>query len=166
MVFTNKAQVQTFETIGVLLVFFMLLIVSAVFYMNYQKAQFKLEKEQKTVLASTEIASKSFLMPEFDCSIVGVKLPNCYDKFKLRAFEFLTKNQEQARTYYFNLFGFATLAVVDVYDPGFALTLYESKPLGKEPKKNVYRTAACLLNPISGACSFGIVEVITYVERE
>ncbi len=161
----KKAQVKFFETIGVLIVFFMLLIVSFVFYMNYQKAQFRIQQDQKAVLASTEIASKSFLLPELDCSILGVKIPNCYDKFKLSAFSSLVKDIEAVNTYYFSIFGFATINVSNVYSSE-SWILYDWRPLGKEPKKNVYRSTSCLLDPISGACSFGVVEVATYVERE
>lgn len=163
---STKAQVKFFETIGVLIIFFMLLVISFVFYMNYQKGQFRIQQEQKAVLASTEMASKSFLMPEFDCSILGAKVPNCYDKFKLRAFEALVKDSEAVRTNYFSIFGFATINITNVQPGGEYFTVYDSRPLGKEPKRNIYRTTSCLLDPISGACSFGVVEVTTYVERE
>lgn len=161
----TKGQLKIFETIGVLIVFFLLLIISFVFYINYQKAQFRIEREQKAVLSSTEIASKSFLLPELDCSVLGVKIPNCYDKNKLKAFTSLINNNA-FRSYYFQLFGLSTINITDLYIPTETYVLYDFKPLGKEPKKNVFRTTVCLQEPITRTCGFGIVEVTTYVERQ
>ncbi len=169
----KKAQIKLFETIAVLIIFFFLLAIGLVFYYNYQSASIELEKEKMAELYAFQLATKTFSMPELDCSVGGLRLANCFDKIKIKEFKELLKEND-ARTFYFQDFGLATIIIKDLYPGGEEqILLYNLTPKSYKSKYTSF-SPMILFNPVvgdkgcmnlaRGECSFGIVEVSYYVE--
>lgn len=167
----KKAQVKMFETIAVLIIFFFLLAIGLVFYYNYQTASLQAEKEKIAQLYAFQIATKTFSMPELDCSVGGLRLANCFDKIKINEFKNIL-NENEARFFYFKEFGFATIKIQEIYPNNNEFILYNITPKLYKSKYTSF-SPMILFNPldgegcmnlVKGTCSFGIIEVSYYVE--
>jgi hypothetical protein len=113
---SRSAQIKMTETIGVLFIFFVLILFGIIFYYQYQKVSL-VEKQQELVAArAMDTTLKVLFLPELICT-KGEAEPedNCFDMMKLRHVnetfkEYLTK-------YYFNLFSYSRIYVQPVYPP-------------------------------------------------
>ncbi len=64
----RKSQIQMGETIGILFVFFILVVFGFVFYMNVMKGSSKVEMEENIQLKTIGIAQRASFLPELQCS--------------------------------------------------------------------------------------------------
>lgn len=161
----KKAQIKMFETIGVLVVFFFILIAGAVFYFNMQKSALQKEMFKQSQLRSLKSAQRAVFLPELDCSFVSVQRENCFDKLKLAALRDMVGGNQHVRAVYFRTFGYMNLSVREVYpDAGFEATVYEYLP---EQYSGALKSQlpVLLYNPVTRASSFGVMEVTTYAAR-
>ena len=78
----KKAQVKMFETIGVLVIFFFLIVLGLSFYFVIAKKGAVEQYEKAAQLKGIEIIRKAITLPELDCARVGVQVENCFDKLK------------------------------------------------------------------------------------
>ncbi|MEM4242835.1 MAG: hypothetical protein QXM31_02950 [Candidatus Woesearchaeota archaeon] len=159
----KKAQIKMFETIGVLVVFFMILVVGAVIYFNIQKSALEKEVFRQAQLASLKSAQRAAFLPELDCSFYRVTKENCIDRLKLSALKDLIDNDEHTRLVYFkSAFGYMNLTVRGVYpEDEKGVNIYEYQP--EEYTSALKNQLPVLLyDPVSGRYSFGVMEVTTY----
>jgi hypothetical protein len=157
----TRAQIKMFETIGVLVVFFFILIAGAAFYFSLQESSLQKELAQQAQLRSLQSAQQAAFLPELDCSFVGVARENCFDTLKLDAFAGLMRESSN-RDAYFGLFGFANITVRQAYP-----ALDTPVPLYLNPPPEYRRILrshlpVLLYNPVSRDFAFGIMEVSTY----
>ena len=160
----GKAQIKMFETIGVLIVFFFLLVAGAVFYFNIQKSELQKEIFKQSQLKSLKSAELAVFLPELDCSFVSVTRENCFDRFKLAALQDIIANDERVRRDYFNTFGYMNLSVREIYHAtGFSVKVYEFLPdeFGSSFRSQI---PVLLYDPVSRNSSFGVMEVTTYAQ--
>ncbi len=158
----KKAQIKMFETIGVLIVFFFILIAGAVFYFNIQKSSMQKELFKQVQLRSLKSAQRAVFLPELDCSFVSVQRENCFDKIKLIALQDVLNEDALLKEVYFTSFGYMNLSVTEIYpNNDFSTIIYERPP-------EEYRSAlksrlpVLLYDPVSRDYSFGMMEVTTY----
>ncbi len=157
-----KAQIKMFETIGVLVIFFFLLIAGAVFYFNIQESALKKELAQQAQLKSLQAAQRAMFLPELDCSFVSVQRENCFDRFKLAAFQTVTQAQSRAKEAYFGLFGYATITITEVYpQPGLSTVIYDHPP-EEYVRALKSRSPVLLYDSVAKQSAFGLMEVTTY----
>src|SRR3989344_8113945 len=64
---THKSQVKMFETIGVLIIFFILLSIGISVYFMLQKSSYAKDTEQRRQLQAFSTVQKMLYMPELDC---------------------------------------------------------------------------------------------------
>lgn len=157
-----RAQIKMFESIGVLVVFFFLLVIGAVFYFNIAEHNLKRDLEAFAELKSIEVVERAFFLPELDCSFGGIQIPNCFDKIKLITLQNMLK-QDQARTDYFPRFGFATIKVKEIYPDTKTTSLYENPITAESSKKTT--SPVLMYDPITNKYAFGIIEVETYARE-
>ncbi len=151
-----------FETIGVLVIFFFLLISGTIFYFNMQESAMKKELAKQAQLKSLQSAQRAMFLPELDCSFVSVQRDTCFDRLKLGAFAGVRADEAKLQEDYFGIFGHATVLVRDVYpNQGFNVTIYDYPP-EEYARKLVSFSPVLLYDPVSKGSSFGIMEVITY----
>lgn len=157
----KKAQLKMFETIAVLLVFFFLLGISAIFYSYITKSTAQQEATKQTEHYATQIAQKAFFMPELACTLAEVTQPNCFDVYKIQAF---TQNQET--NYYYTIFGQSKITVTLLWperEQQPTWTLYDWMPPTITGSINSY-SPVILQNSTNNKNYFGIIEVTAYSE--
>lgn len=161
---SRKAQIKMFETIGVLVVFFFILISGTVFYFNIQKSAMQKELAKQAQLKSLQAAQRAMFLPELDCSFVSVQRENCFDRFKLAAFQAVTQAQPHAKETYFGLFGYATINITQIYppDPDFIPIIIYDNPPEEYARALKSRSPVLLYDSVAKQSAFGLMEVTTY----
>jgi len=159
----KKAQIKMFETIGVLVVFFFLLIIGSVFYFKIQTSSTERELDKQIQLRSLESAQLATFLPELDCSFASVQKQNCFDKLKLEIFPDITANNIE---YYFSMFGNANITVRQIFPKSddFEITIYD-RPLEEYSDLTKSLIPVLLYDPVTKDSAFGVMEVTTYAAR-
>jgi len=114
------------ETIGVLFIFFVLVLFGLIFYFKFQ--QISLEQKEEELLANDamDITLTALFMPEFQCSRGSAESEdNCIDMSKLRAFN--QTISDYINDYYFNIFGFSKISITEVYPGNISYVLYDKE---------------------------------------
>jgi len=158
-----KAQIKMFETIGVLIVFFFLLITGSVFYFRAQSSALEKERFLAGEKYAFQIVLKSLYMPELDCSFLVTQKDNCIDKIKLELLSKLMEENEDVKNDYFSEFGFATITVNEVWPTPSYWLLYENKP-DEEYDELATQSPILLYDPWQDTYTFGVMEVRVYVQ--
>lgn len=153
---------QMQETIAVLAVVFIISIIGFGIYSKFfinaaedrQKEAFELE-------AIGSAQSLSFL-PELQCSNNGVTANACVDFTKARAVASLI-NDGKYGSYYFDMFGFATITINEAYPGSAEITLYN-----KTPESYSYKSAINLpiliFYPLEEKYSFGVLNFEAFLK--
>lgn len=109
-----KAQLKMTESIGVLIVFFFLIIIGFMFYTQFQTAAIQEKKQELTAQRALQIAQIASNLPEIQCSfgaeevvVKGV----CLDLLKLKTF------QNFETLFYYDLLFYSNISVRILY-PG------------------------------------------------
>jgi hypothetical protein len=123
----KRAQVRMAETIGVLFIFFVLLLFGIIFYYQYQKVAIKERQEEILATRAMDTTLKTLFAPELFCS-KGDAEPeaNCFDLHKLEHANetfFL-----HTTDYYYDVFSFSKITVVQLYPDLDNWTLYDKPP--------------------------------------
>jgi hypothetical protein len=161
----KKAQIKMFETIGVLVVFFFLLVAGAVFYFQMQKSSIAKDLAKQSELRALQSAQRAVFLPELDCSFAGVRCENSFDKYKLVALKDIILQDSHTRQVYFSAFGYSNISVREVF-PGneFSVPLYDNPPpeYKRAPKTLL---PVLIYDPVSRNSTFAVMEVTTYAQE-
>lgn len=164
----RKAQIKMFETMGVLVIFFFLLVGGAAFYFQIQKSSLQRDIAKQEQLLSFQVSQKALFLPELDCSFVSIQKDNCFDKLKvMNLSSYLTSQKhEDFMEDYFNIFGFSDIKIKQIYPVNntFSYTLYKNVP---EDYRSIIRTQSpvLLFDAIRNRYDFGVIEVDVYAEQ-
>jgi hypothetical protein len=160
---SRKAQIKMGETIAIMFVFFILLIVAAVFYMNLQRSTVKREIQEVYELRAVELAQTISFLPEAQCTESNVVRASCFDIYKLIGLSQVTNQtlNPAGHLLYAREFGTTTIKLVKLYPTGGEWMLYDN------PKLNftnapVTHIPIMLFNTTSDKYYFGVLEVTTY----
>ncbi|MBI4980009.1 hypothetical protein HZC30_00460 [Candidatus Woesearchaeota archaeon] len=166
---SKKAQMHITETIGVLFIFFILVAFGLIFYYKYTEQAIEQEHYQQIDDRAVKLALEVFTLPELACTRGDAELEDyCVDMAKVRhlneTFDIHVKD------YYFKLFGYAKIRVVQLYPPdGQNYTLYDKKmPLNETstPDLGVTWFVVALKDEVTDMektpYSFGYIEVGVY----
>jgi len=160
----KKSQIQIGETIAVLFVFFILIVIGFVFYLNVVKGNLESEKEDSSEMHSIELAQRVMFLPELQCSDDIVKeKTNCIDILKLKSAEVVMKSSEN-EIYYYDLLEFSEVSVSQIYpvEPNpLNLNIY-SRPTKDYKKILSTNIPVSLYNPADKKYSFGVLNITTY----
>jgi hypothetical protein len=162
---STKGAIKLFETLGVLIVFMILLGFALIFYNVVQKGALQEDLAQQAERKSLEISEKSLLLPELDCSITGVTEINCIDVLKLTSFSKVANSSLRAQAEYFNVFESSVVTVRQLWPPAnWSVTLYNRTP---ERYRSItsFSSPILLRHPLQDTNTFGIIEVQTYAEQ-
>jgi hypothetical protein len=148
------------ETIAIMFVFFILLVVGAVFYMNLQRTSAQREIEQAYELRAVELAQIISFLPEAQCTESNVVKASCFDLYKLIALSKIATSPE-GLALYSNEFGTTVIQLVKLYPPGGNWTLYYN-PKASFTSAPVTHIPIALYNTTSDKYYFGVLDVTTY----
>ena len=162
---SKKAQIHMMETIGVLVIFFIIIVLSLVFYFKVNKNTSDQLGDEFKGLERIKLAQQfAVSLPELQCSEYGIIDSACIDEYMLESaiptFE-LYKN-----TYYFNLFGYSKITVSRIY-PILPLTndwsIYDRRgDPNQRPQISRSYFPMTLYNPVTGMRSFAIMTIEVY----
>jgi hypothetical protein len=154
----KKSQIKMFETIAILVIFFILLMFGFIFYTRIQKGTFEAEQEEVTVLKSVETSQKISFLPEIQCSRDNIEEKDCIDLLKLeKAGEVITLNIAD----YFNIFGYSNTYVKEIYPEENEYLLYDF-PRKENRGKISTQFPVSLYNPQTDTYAFGVLFVDIY----
>jgi hypothetical protein len=160
----QHAQIKMFETIGVLIVFLILLAFGLIFYNAIQEGSVKDQLREQREGQALTIIEKSLLLPEIDCSTVLFTDLYCIDILKLESFiEVLEEGNIAVQAEYFTVFKNSEVLVKEVWPNTGAnpIIIYSNIP-DEFVSKNSFTTPILLKNPLQKEDVFGILEVNTY----
>lgn len=166
---SRKAQIKMFETVGILVVFFVLLAIAGVIYFKVQSSNFQKEKIRVSHIRTFAITQKATFLPELDCNFLSVQTENCFDTEKLIAFKKYLEDSNN-KEIYAPYFGMSKIAVKKIWAlPSFTFqdtVLYERKPSSEKlfAKLTTYNPVL-LYDPKTKVYSFGVVEAEYYAEE-
>ena len=116
------------ESIAVLIIFFIIVVIGFVFYMNVLNASSEIEKEENLQLKAIEIAQMASFLPELQCSQDNVRRENCIDLLKLEAAEGLIRKNNIYHMYYNDIFESSNISIEQKFPTNKRWILYENIP--------------------------------------
>ena len=153
-----------FESIGVLIIFFFLIVLGLSFYFLVAKTGAKQEFEKGLQLKGIEVVRKAVTLPELDCARVGVQVENCFDKLKLSQLALLINSDRDVYAQYSPLFGPTEITVTEIFpDAGQTVVLFDN-PI-EDAGFDLSLVPILLFDPIEDRFDFALME-IKYYERE
>jgi cbb3-type cytochrome oxidase subunit 3 len=110
---SKKSQIQMMETISVLLIFFVIVFLGLVFYINFNERQAKKMAEEAEELKRTQVVQIASSLPELQCAEKNILKSACIDLFKLEAFA----SGDIDKDYYFDYFFYSNITVMKIFPP-------------------------------------------------
>ncbi|MBW2996772.1 hypothetical protein KY349_00355 [Candidatus Woesearchaeota archaeon] len=156
----RRSQIKMGETIAIMFVFFIILIVGAVFYMNLQRTSVRQEIAEAYELRAVELAQTISFLPEAQCTESNVVRASCFDIYKLIGLSKVTATPKGLNVYQ-NDFGTTTIKLIQIYPEGGEWVLYDN-PKADFTSAPVTHIPISLYNTTSDIYYFGVLEVTTY----
>ena len=154
-----------FETIGVLIVFFILLSIGISVYFMLQKSSYSKEALQRRQLQAFELVQKMLYMPELDCvNVIAATEENCFEKPKIKALRMLLQTPDAQNDYY-KTFGLSNISIKIVYPAEETLNIYERTARNYT---NIFKTQSPIIvkDPVTEQNAFAYVEITSYVQEQ
>lgn len=124
----KKAQMKTFESVAVLIIFFILVALGLIFYAGVQKTTIKQTYAERTEQEAIKIAMKVSYLPEALCSKRKIIEDDCFDVYKLDAISKWINSDEQFFLYYQRDFKDSVISIRQLFPAGRTYVLYKNEP--------------------------------------
>ena len=160
----KKSQIKMFETIAVLLIFFVLVGFGLIFYSGIQKQGFQEKQEENFELMAIQTAQLVSFLPELQCSSDGIITDDCFDILKVEALREIInnpQNQKLKNEYYYDLFGFSSISIEQIYPPGVSWLIYERTTERTKAKSSIMIPVS-LYDASSREYNFGVLNIEVY----
>ncbi len=153
----TKSQIHIGENVAILFIFFILLVVSLVFYARLTETQIGVKQEEKFAAKALDIAQRTAYLPETQCSKDNVVENNCYDLHKMQA---LANLANENRAHYFNMFGYANITIESIFPQEWRATIYSNVPAKMIEKQSVQiPVSICDFTKPTAKCFFAVMTV-------
>jgi hypothetical protein len=161
--FAKKAQMGMLETIGILIIFFFLLVIGFVFYTQVSMVSLGKDIRERQDLEAVGIALKALSLPDLACPTTMHK-DNCVDLLKLEAFPGLIKDNQYYLEIYYDTLKFSTITVTQVYPSPSSGTGVWTIYNNPNPTGSMIFTHMPIVihDPLQDAFYFGIMNVSYY----
>lgn len=156
----RKAQIKMGETIAIMFIFFILLIVGAVFYLNMQRTTVGRDIQQAYELRAVELSQIISFMPELQCTEANVVTPSCFDIDKILALSRVAADGKPLLLYD-REFGQVKIEVNVIYPVEMNITLYNN-PKPDFTSAPVTHVPISLFNGSSNSRYFGVLDITVY----
>jgi hypothetical protein len=112
----KKGQIRLTETIAVLFIFFILIGLGIIFFAKFANVAAKEKQQEILGKRAIETTLHTLFMPELLCTKGEAELEeNCVDLLKARQLAVRLAEEPETKDYFFNLFGYATISVIQQY---------------------------------------------------
>jgi hypothetical protein len=110
----KKGQVNMLETIGVIFIFFVLVLFALIFYFKFQEVSFEQDQLELAGLRAIDTTLVTLFLPELQCTRGRAEtIDNCVDLTKIDSVIETINNYKN--DYYFHMFSFSKITVHEVY---------------------------------------------------
>lgn len=163
----KKAQIKMFETIAVLLIFFVLVGFGLIFYANVMRGSVEDTAEEQFELKAIQTAQLVSFLPEIQCTSPtssNIVVDDCFDTLKLEALADILNdpsNQRIKNEYYFDSLGYSKVYIEQVYPSISEWIIYERTKTNTRSNSSV-RVPVSLYDTITNSYNFGILNVEVY----
>ena len=159
----RKAQIQSGETIMVLVIIGMLIFFGVIFMSNMQSESAEIRQAQQTDMSALAIASQLGNLPELRCTRRQTAVERCIDIYKAQAFnKYLAENQDYVIERFGNVnisiriispvLEGSDISVINITDP------YDDQGDGRLP----VHIPVVLNDPINKINYFSVLEVVRF----
>lgn len=161
-----KAQIKIGETVAVMVVFFFLVIFGMSFYGAIEKSNLEKTKEKYDQLHILQLSQKAAYLPELQCSVFGVTYDNCFDVYKVIAFNKKINTDDDFFFDYYDVFKTSTITLNESYpDDSHGYMIYNHTPDGQGGIGLVDYMPVSLFNASTGRYSMGVLTIKYWVQR-
>jgi len=163
----KKAQIKMFETIAVLIIFFVLIGFGLIFYSRVASTSISEAGEEQFELKAIQTAQLVSFLPELQCTSstsANIVVDDCFDVLKVEALtEVLNNPANQAikNEHYFDGFGYSKIHIEKVYPSVSEWTVYERKKTDTRSNSSI-KFPVSLYDAVSNSYGFGILTVEVY----
>jgi hypothetical protein len=154
----RKAQLKMGENIAIMFIFILLVVFGMVFFFKIQTAGMKIKQDENLQLAAVQIAQRVSFLPELRCSSENVVVPDCYDSLKMK---FINTSIKEDEGYYYEIFGFSTIWVEEIFPKTDSWLVYNNTG-GKKEMPSTFQVPISIYDPLTsslGSYYFGILHV-------
>jgi len=155
---SRKSQIKMFESIAILVVFFILIMFGFMFYTSIQKGEFQEEQQEAIVLNAIKISEQISFLPELQCSRDNIPEEDCIDLLKLSAASGVISSNRET---YFEMLGYSDISVEEVYPTADSWQLYDY-PKEDYIDKLATQFPISLYDPTTDSYYYGVLYVNIY----
>ncbi|MBN2142908.1 hypothetical protein JW711_06285 [Candidatus Woesearchaeota archaeon] len=116
---SRRAQMQSSETIFVVVIIIMIVILGLVFYSKAHEGSVKQDIREQRVLRMISLAHALSNWPELECSTLDARDFDCIDRMKLKVLsDFISESRSEsgyAFNYYSDLLKRSSISVTEIY---------------------------------------------------
>lgn len=134
---TKRSQMKTFESVAVLIIFFILIGLGLMFYAGVQKTSMKQVYAERVEQEAVKMAMRVSYLPEILCSRRKIIEDDCFDVYKLESVANWVNDDEKMFLYYQGDFKESVISVRQIFPQGKTYGIY-SNPPPDENIKNYY----------------------------
>ena len=154
-----------FETIAVLLIFFVLIGFGLIFYVRVYSGSIGETEEEYFELKAIQTAQLVSFLPELQCTSptsMNIVDDNCFDLLKVKALSEIIKNDQKLRNeYYYDLLGSSKISVEQIYPSEMKWDVYDKSPANKKSISSI-KIPISLYNASSKKNNFGVLNIDIY----
>lgn len=134
-----------FETVAILVVFFIIVGIGFIYYSSISKTMAKREATERAELKSIETAQRLTYLPEIKCtSSIAKEIGSCVDYYKVNTFKRMFESDDNPKEYYFDILGFTTIKIKTLYPEEEEIVIYDY-PKPNWEKLDTYQVPIVLL---------------------
>ena len=158
---TTKAQIKMFETIGILIVFFILISIALSLYFFLQKTSYTKDLENQRQQNTLMLIQKMLYLPELDCNFLQTTQDHCIERLKAQSLKTLIQTNPTAQQEYYQTFGLSTITITTLYPVHEKIILYDRTPTNPT---RIFKTQNPIImhDALSQTNSFAVIEITTY----
>lgn len=165
----KKSQMEIMQTMIILIVFFILIVFSLIFFYRFQLSETSVKLAEFNEKTMIEKAQEVYILGELGCSTDNVIKYDCIDLMKLDSFKLSLSNPANY-IYYRGLLGFIKIEIEEIY-PSYRKINYTGERALYDGKPGFLYNSRPIQIPVSlfnatdttvGSYYFGVLTVTSY----
>ncbi len=152
----KQAQLQTMQTIFILIIVFFLGSLIVIFLVSNQQYSQNNRELQKMIMLDIKKTQIVDYLPELKCSQNTNYALDCFDKYAIKSF---LENYESNQLYYTGLLGFMKIIIIEYDTNNSTETVVYNHELENYETKRVYSLGISILDPIERKIKPGVLHV-------
>ncbi|MGV8163014.1 MAG: hypothetical protein ACP5N2_06810 [Candidatus Nanoarchaeia archaeon] len=160
----KKAQIQSGETVVVIIIVTIMIIVGLVFASRTKTTNITQEANALEEVNAMKVALVASSLNELKCSEYSAMVKSCIDYYRIIAFNnTVLANKQNSKEYYYSLLGNSKIDITIIYLDGDKekITIYDYNNSANKSSSPVF-IPSIVLNTLTKESYFSIMEVRTY----